>query len=158
MTFDDAFQLLIANEGDYSNNPTDPGGATRYGVTEVVARARGYTGDMRNLPLDFAKSIYKADYWQDALDGAVAFQVFDAAVNHGVGQAIRFLQRAVGVADDGHIGPVTLGRVNALPVCKVCMLFNAERILFYTKLHTFGTFGEGWMNRVAHNMQLAAKE
>lgn len=135
-----------------------------YGITEAVARANGYTGDMRDMPVDFAKQLYRKKYWRDEIDGVLAFQLFDAGVNHGPAQAAKFLQRAVGSADDGVIGPVTIAHVNALPVYKVCMLFNAERILFYTQLNTFfphegkDGFGRGWMNRVAHNMQIAAKE
>ena len=66
--FDDAFEIIVGSEGGYSNDPNDPGGATRFGITEAVARANGYEGDMKDLPLDKAKSIYKAKYW-DAVSG-----------------------------------------------------------------------------------------
>lgn len=99
MNFDTAFERLIGHEGGYVNHPEDPGGETNWGVTLRTAREAGYTGSMRDLTRDQAKEIYRTAYWGRAqaeqYDGAIAFQVFDAAVNHGIGQAIRFLQRAV---------------------------------------------------------------
>ena len=101
MNFDTAFEKLVGFEGDYSNDKDDPGGATRYGITEQVARENGYSGSMRELPLDFAKAVYKRKYWDaiqaDSLPPAVRYAVFDSAVNSGVGQATRWLQRALGV-------------------------------------------------------------
>src|SRR5690606_21067413 len=129
MTFDEAFTRLIAHEGGYVDHPSDPGGATNYGITERVARAHGFTGSMRDLTLEQARQIYRSDYWDraksDQYDGAIGFQLFDAAVNHGIGNAVRFLQRAVGVADDGAVGPLTVAAVQAMPVSDVLMRFNA---------------------------------
>jgi lysozyme family protein len=68
------------------------------------------------------------------------------------------LQRAVGVADDGHIGPLTTAAINAANSSDVILRFNAERIEFYTKLSTFSTFGRGWVNRVASNLRYGAKD
>ncbi|WP_448761058.1 putative peptidoglycan-binding domain-containing protein, partial [Acinetobacter tandoii] len=86
----------------------------------------------------------------------IGFQMFDAAVNHGIGNAIRILQRAVGVADDGAIGKITLGAINEKSIDDVLVLFNAERLEFYAKLQTFQTFGRGWTRRVASNLRYAA--
>ena len=55
---------VIAREGDYSDHPADRGGATRWGITEAVARDRGYDGAMRALPRSTAAAIYRTDYWQ----------------------------------------------------------------------------------------------
>ncbi len=82
--------------------------------------------------------------------------MFDAAVNHGIGNAIRFLQRAVGVADDGVVGKITLGAINEKTLDDVLVLFNAERLEFYSKLKTFDTFGRGWSRRVVSNLRYAA--
>jgi lysozyme family protein len=117
---------------------------------------------MRDLTRDQAKEIYRTAYWGRAqayqYDGAIAFQLFDAAVNHGIGQAIRFLQRAVDVADDGVVGPVTLAAVRAMSVTDVLSRFSAERLEFYTKLSTWPTFGKGWARRVAGNLKYAAED
>lgn len=162
MTFDEAFDRLISHEGGYVNHPNDPGGETNWGITKAVAVANGYAGDMRSLTRLQAKDIYRTAYWHKAqatqYDGAIAFQLFDAAVNHGIGNAVRFLQRAAGVADDGKVGPVTIAAINAMSVTDVLLRFNAERLEFYTKLTTWDTFGKGWTRRVAENLRLGARD
>ena len=160
-SFDRAFDLLIGNEGGYVNNQKDPGGETNWGITKTVAVANSYTGDMRTMPKEAAKGIYKKMYWDklqcEQLPFVVAFQLFDAGVNHGNAQAVKFLQRALSVTDDGVIGAKTIAAVSKLEDLQIVMLFNAERIDFYAALKTFSTFGKGWVRRVASNIKLAAK-
>ena len=160
LNFDAAFDRLMGHEGGYVNHPNDPGGETMWGVTIAVARASGYTGPMRDLPRDTAKAIYRAQYWDkvqaDRMPFSVAFQVFDAAVNHGTDRAAKLLQRAAGVTDDGAIGPKTLAAVAAVPAPALLMLFNAEREQFYTDLKTWPSFGKGWSRRVVTNLRYAA--
>lgn len=155
--FDRAFEELIGNEGGHSNHPSDPGGETMWGVTKKVAMENGYMGSMRELPITKAKEIYKKQYWNDYLNGIpyiVAFNFLDAAVNHGVKQATLFLQRALGVHDDGIMGINTTAAAVSINPYKLCMLFNSERISFYTKLRTWRSFGRGWANRVANNLKV----
>lgn len=152
MIFDAAFDKLIGHEGGYVNDPKDPGGETKFGISK-----RAYPDlDIANLTMDDAKRIYLRDYWQrarcDELPPAVAFQVFDTAVNSGIGQSIRFLQRAVGVADDGQVGPFTLNAVRRLDPEVVVARFNGQRLDFMTKLSTWDVFGKGWARRVAKNL------
>ena len=158
--FNEAFERLIAHEGGYVNHPSDPGGKTNWGITKRTALANGYTGEMRELTRDQAREIYRVAYWgrakADYYDFAIGFQLFDTAVNHGMGNAARFLQRAVGVADDGDIGPATLAAVSAMSVTDVLMRFNAERLEFYTKLSTWRDFGKGWVRRVVGNLRYGA--
>lgn len=162
MNFDQAFERLIAHEGGYVNHPDDPGGETNWGITKRVAMENGYSDNMRYLTRDQAKNIYRTAYWNraraDQYDGAIGFQLFDAAVNHGIGNASRFLQRAVGVADDGVIGPLTIKAVNSMNVTDVLARFNAERLDFYTKLSTWPTFGKGWARRIVGNLRYAAED
>ncbi|TJZ75564.1 glycoside hydrolase family 108 protein [Chitiniphilus eburneus] len=162
MNFDQAFDRLIGHEGGYVNHPSDPGGETNWGVTKRVAMENGYTGPMKALSRDQAKRIYQTAYWGKAkcerLPGAIAFQLFDAAVNHGIANGTRFLQRAAGVADDGVIGPKTLAAVSSADIADVLLAFNAERLAFYTQLSTFSTFGKGWVNRVAGNLRYAVED
>ncbi|WP_033472930.1 glycoside hydrolase family 108 protein [Bordetella bronchiseptica] len=162
MNFDVAFERLIGHEGSYVNHPSDPGGETNWGITVAVARANGYMAPMRNMPRNIAKEIYRGQYWEkvkaDLMPPSVAFQVFDAAVNHGVGQAAKFLQRAAGVTADGVIGPRTLAAVNGLNAAALVFLFNAEREQFYTNLNTWPTFGKGWSRRVVANLRYAAED
>jgi lysozyme family protein len=117
---------LIAREGGYTNDPADSGGATCWGITEAVARAYGYKGDMHALPIDNASAIYVDRYWVtprfsaiDAIDPALAAKLLDAGVNCGPVTASRWLQRALNslndggtrfpdLAVDGHLGPMSL--------------------------------------------------
>lgn len=162
MDFDLAFERLIGHEGGYVNHPDDPGGETNWGITARTAREQGYSGHMRDMTREQAREIYRSAYWErakaDKYDGAIGYQLFDAAVNHGIGTAIRFLQRAVYVADDGVVGPHTLRAIKATGVTDVLARFNAERLEFYTKLSTWNTFGKGWARRVAGNLRYQAED
>lgn len=117
---------LIAVEGGYVNHPNDRGGPTNYGITEAVARQNGYTGAMKDLPLQTAKDIYIRRYWTAPgfdkvapISEAVAAELLDTGVNMGPAQATMFLQRALNafsqsgkaypmIAVDGGLGPTTL--------------------------------------------------
>ncbi|WP_333954216.1 glycoside hydrolase family 108 protein [Psychrobacter sp. S4(2024)] len=160
--FDNFFDRLMKHEGGYVNHPKDPGGETMWGVTKRVAVAHGYAGPMHQLPKATAQKIADKSYWQaihgDELPRAVAWQVVDAAYNHGNRNAVKFLQRAIGVNDDGIIGPKTLAAVKAMDQNDIVFKFNAERLEFYTKLGTWATFGRGWTRRIAGNLRWAASD
>lgn len=126
MNVDKLIDDVIRREGGYSNHPADRGGPTNFGITEQVARAWGYFGDMRALPRSAAVTIYKNRYWSGpkfdqvaAICPAIGDELFDTAVNMGVSTAGKFLQRALNVLNrgavdypdigtDGNIGPMTL--------------------------------------------------
>jgi lysozyme family protein len=158
MNFDQAFDILLGHEGGFSDHPADRGGKTRFGITEAVAREVGYRGDMRELPLDLAKRIYKDRYWgavrAEELPEAIRYAVFDAAVNSGPRQAIRWLQRAVGAKDDGIIGPQTLAAVRAADPQALLRRMLAQRLRFMTNLPTWPTFGRGWARRISDLMEM----
>ncbi|WP_413190950.1 glycoside hydrolase family 108 protein [Psychrobacter sp. AT9] len=160
--YDMIFDRLMDHEGGYVNHPNDPGGETMYGVTKRVAQAHGYHGDMRKLPKSLAKQITEKSYYKavkgDELNRLIAWQLTDAAYNHGNRQAVKLLQRAVGVSDDGLIGPRTLAAVAAMDKNDVVLLFNAERLEFFTNLRIWQTFGKGWARRVAGNLRFAASD
>lgn len=157
MNFDQAFDILLKHEGGFSDHPADPGGKTRFGITEAVAREVGYRGDMRELPVDLAKRIYKDRYWDavraEELPEAIRYAVFDAAVNSGPRQAIRWLQRAVGANDDGIIGPQTLAAVRAADPERVLRRVLAARLRFVAGLPNWPAFGRGWARRIADLME-----
>lgn len=108
VTFEKAFEHTVGLEGGYVDDPRDSGGATRFGITEATARAAGYPGAMRDLPLTTAKRIYRERYW-DALNlGAIAelapriaCELFDTAVNMGTGVPGRWLQRGLNALNRG---------------------------------------------------------
>jgi lysozyme family protein len=156
MNFDDAFSRLLGNEGGYTNNPADPGGETKWGISK-----RSYPDvDIVNLTQEGAKAIYLRDFWNPLGEAhpAVKFQCFDFAVNSGMQTAIRKLQAAIGVADDGQWGPVSAVKLASMPVDKVLMKFVAQRIRFWTALSTWDKFGRGWANRAATDLDFASED
>ena len=100
MNFDVAFEKLIGHEGGYVNDARDPGGETKYGISK-----RAYPDeDIAGITLEYAKQIYRRDYWDavqaEYLPDAVRFDLFDAAVNSGVRQAVKWLQLAAKAEPD----------------------------------------------------------
>lgn len=156
MNFEKAFEKLLGHEGGFVDHPRDPGGATRYGITQRVARAHGYQGDMRELPVAEAKRIARVAYWDavraDEVPDAVRYDLFDAAYHSGPEQATKWLQRAAGVDDDGKLGPKTLLAVRVADPQLLAKRFNGHRLRFLTDLKTWDAFGKGWARRVAANL------
>jgi len=158
-SFEKALKHTLGIEGGYSNDPADSGGKTRYGITEAKARAWGYTGDMRELPVELAERIYKRDYWDiihldevAALSEPVALEMFDTSVNCGPSVPVKFLQRALNIfnrggtdypdiAVDGLIGRNTLHALGAflkrrgkLGSDVLVESLNSQQGAFYTDL------------------------
>ena len=160
MNFDQAFDLLITHEGGYSNRPLsdDPGGATMYGVTERVARANGYQGAMQDFTLAMAKDIYRKQYWDackcDQVPSALRYALFDGAVNSGPGQAIKWLQSAVGVKVDGAIGPMTLHAVAVADPAITAKQMLGKRLRFMTELKNWTANSRGWARRIAAILEM----
>ena len=155
MNFDQCFAKLIGHEGGYVNDPRDKGGETKYGISK-----RAYPAlDIADLTLDDAKAIYKRDYWDraqcDRLHPDLAFQVFDGAVNSGIGNSIRWLQEAAGVAVDGVVGPLTVRKVGDMEPSVIVARYNGVRLKFMASLSTFDVFGRGWARRIAANLMEA---
>jgi len=155
VNFDEAFIKLIQHEGGYVNLRADPGGETKFGISK-----RAYPGeDIANMTIERAKEIYLRDYWGpagcDALPDGLKLQVFDTAVNSGVRQAVKLLQRATGADADGVLGPRTLQALQSMPATRLIARFNAERLMFMTDLPDWATFGRGWSRRVAANLKEA---
>lgn len=144
-----AFEIVIGLEGGYVNDPRDPGGETKWGISK-----RAYpTLDIANLTRQDAEGIYLRDYWLkckcDQLKWPLNLFVFDAAVNQGITPAIQLMQKALGVAQDGLIGPQTLGRAKAATDEQLA-LFMAYRALRYTGTRNFDRYGAGWFKRMFH--------
>ena len=119
-------EALLEREGGYVNHPADRGGPTNFGITQAVARAQGFAGDMRHLPREEALDIYRRLYWLKPRYDAVAMrmpmiavELFDTGVNMGPAVATTFLQRALNALNrnqqdyadlvpDGRVGAKTL--------------------------------------------------
>lgn len=158
MTFDDACDRVLGHEGRYVNNPKDPGGETNWGISK-----RSYpTVDIRHLTREGAKDIYRRDFWNrinaDRLCDGVAFQLFDFAVNSGIETAVRYFQRALGVADDGHWGPISQAAADGTSESDQIMLVLAERLDFMTRLSNWEDASRGWARRIAANLRFGAKD
>lgn len=135
---------VLKHEGGYVNDPRDPGGETKYGISR-----RAYPDeDIANLTPERAMELYLRDYWEpvkgDQMPEPIAAMVFDIAVNQGVGTAIRLLQRAVGTKEDGILGPITLsGTLKPGLLARLA----TERVLAYAKTKNFDVYGRGWVRR-----------
>lgn len=153
MNFDKAFEQLLGHEGGYSNNPSDPGGETNWGISK-----RNYPNvNITSLTQEQAKVIYRRDYWLachlDKLPDEVVFDVFDGAVNSGVSQSIKWLQAAAMVPQDGVIGTLTLKACGVLPGYVLHARYNGHRLEFMTRLKTWPVFSGGWARRIASNLK-----
>lgn len=158
MNFDAAFDEVIKHEGSFVDHPLDKGGATRWGVTEAVARENGYEGKMQDFPIELAKRIYRDSYWApiraDLLPPVVRYAVFDAAINSGVRRAVIWLQEAVGAKADGIIGPQTLALVRDTNHEKLLRVYLSRRLAFMASLSNWPAFGRGWARRIAALLEM----
>ena len=154
--FSPSLDLLLKHEGGYVNHPDDPGGRTNYGVTQRVYEkllGREVTEqEMKEIPLDDVRAIYKDNYWDrvrgDDLPSGIDFCVFDWAVNAGTSRASKALQQVVNVPDDGIIGSQTVATVcEQEDFAGIVEQIAMKREAFYRGLGTFDTFGRGWLRR-----------
>ena len=158
MSFDISINRLLGNEGGYVNDPADPGGETNWGISK-----RSYPNvNIKALTRDGAIAIYRADFWNrvnaDQLPALLQFQALDFAVNCGIDTAVRKLQAAAGVADDGHWGPLTRAAIAAMPAPALAFRFFAEELDYRRKLSGWPRYGAGWTARVANDLRFAATD
>jgi lysozyme family protein len=156
MTFEAIIDRVLSSEGGYVNNPADPGGETQWGISK-----RAYPNlDIKGLTRGQAVIIYKRDFWVpiggDSFPQVLGFQLLDFAVNSGISTAIRKLQTATGVADDGHWGPISAAKAAATSPAALTFNFLAERLDFMRKLSVWPSFSSGWAGRIATDMRYAA--
>ncbi|MBS0251038.1 MAG: TIGR02594 family protein [Proteobacteria bacterium] len=167
--FAKALAHVLDMEGGFSDDAYDPGGPTNKGITlEVYASFKGQTADatsrdrllaeLKSIPDATVATIYHRRYFEPADCGAftapLALMHFDAAVNHGVGAAIRMLQQSVGATVDGEIGPETLGAIGARNVVDLIESYADIRSARYRALPHFWRFGRGWLKRVDATLDL----
>ena len=151
--FESSFNALIGAEGGYVNDPADPGGETKFGISK-----RSYPDlDIANLTREAVKPIYLKDFWNrcgcDSLPSPVNFNVFDTAVNSGVWTASKMLQTILGVIADGNIGPATRAAIQGKDPIKLAVMFCAARLEFMTNCSAWQNDGKGWARRVASNLR-----
>jgi lysozyme family protein len=154
MNFDDAFARVVTSEGGYVNDPLDPGGETRWGISKRAYPAE----DIAHMTLARARELYRRDYWGpagcDAVHDSLKYPLFDAAVNQGVTRAIKMLQHAVHETEDGILGPRTLQAVGSIESARIVFRFMAARLVAYAESPEtqWKRFGRGWVRRAAEVM------
>jgi lysozyme family protein len=164
-SFDVCLELVLIEEGGFSNHRLDPGGATNLGITQKTYE------DWVGIPVSIEKiislrvsdvrPIYRTKYWNpvraDDLPDGINLLVFDAAVNSGPRRAARWLQRCVHAEIDGAIGPKTLAITKTCDPATVIRQYSQERLFFLQSLNTWKTFGKGWEKRVRRVQDNALK-
>lgn len=176
-TFDRAQAFCAKWEDGFVDHPKDPGGATNFGVSLRWLRDDGIDvdgdrkidiNDIRNLTPELAAQLFRKHFWDKLklsdLPPLTAIVTYDAAVNTGKGQAVKFLQRAcnmfpgVKLVDDGIIGPATRARVVVIDDRTLANKCVDMREVFHNQLATnspysdgrdYRPFIKGWLNRTA---------
>lgn len=162
--FDRCFELTMSIEGGFTDDPRDPGNwtggkrnkGTLKGTKFGISAASYPHLDIKNLTLQDAKNVYKADYWDavrgDEMPKGLDFILWDVAVNHGPYDAKVWLQSAIGAVSDGKLGPRTMARLakkDAVEVIKeVCALRGND----YARLKTVSVHGKGWYRRLTSTL------
>ncbi len=157
-SFDEAVETILRLEGGskITNDPNDPGGLTRYGVSLRANPELGADG-IRKLTKAGAKAIYLEKYWKpskaESLPEVLRLPIFDSAVNQGVTGSAKLLQRALnelgyGLEVDGKIGPRTLAAVKKANALDLAAVFLRQRLIAYRGDRNYQLYGAGWERRV----------
>jgi lysozyme family protein len=167
--YDFAFEKIVGHEGGFTNSRHDRGNWTsgEIGVGELRGTKYGISAmaypdlDIKSISLELAKDIYQVDYWNrirgDALPDGVDVFIFDAAVNQGVRDAVKFLQHGAGVTVDGIIGPQTMAGVQNTDTWHLLSEASARRMHDYMLLDSLDDrYGLGWSRRLVDTTLTAA--
>lgn len=160
MRFDEALDLVLKNEAGFVNDPDDRGGATNYGITQKTLSDymshEVTVDDVRNIPMDVVRKIYKQEYWDrlkldHVIDKQLAFALFDQCVNRGIRRVAEQIQEIVGVKVDGVIGPITIKAINAFDSSKAIIEFVKKAQISYIRIVEGDKdqlkFLRGWITR-----------
>lgn len=157
MSFDRAVAFVLRQEGGEVDDPFDPGGHTKYGISK---RAHPEI-DIASLTEERAKEIYRTDYWHvahcDAMPWPVALGVLDMAVNAGVRVALRCLQRAIGTKDDGEWGALSQKALDGRDPVRVARDLAVQRIRYYSAMPGWIRYSEAWTKRTIDAAMEAAR-
>lgn len=167
--FEEAVNYVLGNEGAYINNPSDPGGPTKYGITlDMLSKWRKkdcHPIDVQNMTLTEAKTIYESQFWDplriSSLSQPIATAILDTAVNEGQYSAIKLAQMALGsnISPDGVMGLNTLQALDSINPRLFLIAFMGEIQSRYVRLVVNTPsqiqFLEGWLSRSRKLMSLA---
>lgn len=155
--FDRALVFVLQDEGGNDDDPADHGGRTSRGITQREYDAWRVEQGQSKRDVWLAtpgelRTIYHDEYWMpycDLLPNGIDYMFFDMAVNAGPHRAVILLQRALGVTDDGRVGPITRQAIAHAGPNALVEAYSEQKIRFYQSLHQ-PRFIRGWLNRVKH--------
>ncbi|HLI78353.1 MAG TPA: glycosyl hydrolase 108 family protein [Candidatus Binataceae bacterium] len=159
--FTQAVARVLANEGGYVRLASDPGGATKFGISQ-----RDYPElDIAALTRDDAIAIYFRDFWNAGrygeLPDAIAIKLFDLSINMGPAHAVRCLQRGLrscqtAVAEDGALGEASIAAAKRANGEALLAALRSEAAGYYRAMAEVAvskdekgetSFLTGWLNR-----------
>jgi len=157
----DAINRVIYIEGGFVNNPADKGGPTKYGITQAVydkfIGRKSSIDEIKNMPIGNAVAIYKKNYW-DKIRGdeinsyAVAYAIFDQAVNWGLDKAIKRTQRVLNEPETGTLTNAQLSLLNSVHeqafIDSYLEFARQAYLLTVASNPAYEQFKDGWLNRV----------
>jgi len=164
--YSNCLAITLDYEGGYSNDPGDPGGPTKYGITihdvRLYLKPQATEADVKALTLNEAKTIYRRHYWEpvagDGWPDGLDLAVFDAGVNSGVGRALTWARATLTVSTDGFEVMAARARAQTVDTLVAWIKsYNARRLSFLHALRTWSLFGRGWGRRVAGIEALGVK-
>lgn len=160
------FAFTYKEEGGYSNDAHDPGGATNLGIIQSEYDAYLQSAGRLPRPVKYithqeADEIYTKHYWNkidgDELPFGIDLVIYDYAVNSGPYRAVRYAQLVLGVEADGILGPITLAALKSADAKEFILAYDAKRLSFLQGLSIFEYFGRGWTARVKRATNEALK-
>ena len=172
---------IIFVEGGYTDDSFDPGGKTKFGITEKVAREYGYTGSMEDLTKDTATDIYSTLYvYQPNFDKfieinpAIAHKLINSGVNVGTVRVTYWLQSSLNlysragrdykkITEDGVLGDDTIRAYKDLERIRgketACSLvlkaLDANQLAHYASLTSLSRYIVGWVDKRIGNIPLS---
>jgi len=163
-----ALRFTLGNEGGYSDNPADPGGATNHGIIQRnldkwngAHPELGFPGHVRDLTQAQAEAIYRSEYWRwDGITApTVAIKLFDIGVNAGPSTAVKLLQKALNALQghwlevDGRLGPMTIATANTQDADALLEAICVAQADYYRAIvernPSQSVFIKGWLKRAA---------
>lgn len=161
--FNASLAAVLKDEGGNDDDPQDHGGRTSRGITQrEYDRWRTSAGlptrDVWTADDSEIRTIYHDDYWLpwgDQFPVGLDYMFFDICVNAGTHRATILLQRTLGVTEDGHIGPITLGKLAGADPGTLVRMYDTVKRAFYNSLNQL-RFIKGWLNRCDHVVSVAS--
>lgn len=150
--FEQAVLKTLLNEGGFVNNSSDPGGATKYGITQADMPDVDISKITPHQAIDYYQEHYWKPFYNDIENQFIGEKIFDMGVLFGIGEAVKLLQLTLQIKNDGLFGPVTLQEVNDSD--SVSLLLGYKSTLVQ---HTLGIgsakpneriFVSGWIKRI----------